>query len=255
MTAKVLLIDIETSPNLAYVWGTWQQNIGINQWVEKTHIMSFAAKWLGDDHIFYHENRKKDDRRIVKLIYTLLDEADVVVAHNGDKFDLPIILGRGVVHNYKPPSPYFTVDTLKIARRRFKFPMNSLKFIAEHLDLPRKGEHGKYPGFELWLGCLRGEEEAWAEMREYNIQDVHTLEALYLRLRPYIHNHPNISRPDEVGVVECPKCGSADVQMRGNYYTKAGLSYHRFQCMSCGGWGRIKTTNKDSPDNNGRNAM
>lgn len=254
MSAKILLIDIETAPNVAYVWGAFKQFVGAKQWVSKSHIMSFAAKWLGDEEMIYEENRTLDDRRIVRKIYDLLDEADVVVAHNGDGFDLPTIVGRGVVHGFAPPSPYFTVDTYKVAKRKMRFPMNSLAFLCEHLDLPRKDEHKKYPGFELWLGCLRNEEDAWEEMKEYNIHDVISLEALYERLLPYISNHPNISRPEEDGDIECPKCGSDDLQWRGYYHSKAGLSYHRFQCMDCGGWGRVKASDKNNPDNFGRNA-
>lgn len=254
MTAKILLIDIETSPNIAYVWGAFKQFVGAKQWIEKTHIMSYSSKWLGSGEIRYEENRGSNDKKIVKSIYTLLDKADIVIAHNGDNFDLPTIVGRGIVHGYTPPSPYFTVDTCKISRRQFRFPMNSLEFLCDHLDLPRKGGHKKYPGFELWLGCLRDEEEAWEEMKEYNIQDVISLEALYLKLLPYIKNHPNVSRFTDEEAIDCPKCGSDDVQFRGYYHTKAGLSYHRFQCMSCGGWGRVKTKAKEIEDNMGRNA-
>lgn len=253
MTAKVLLIDIETAPNVAYVWGAFKQFINAKQWISKTHIMSFAAKWLDEDEVIYEENRKSDDRKIVKSLYKLLDEADVVVAHNGDGFDLPTIVGRGVVHGLTPPSPYFTVDTYKVTKRKFRFPQNSLEFLTTHLDLPKKDGHKKYPGFELWLGCLRGEDEAWEEMKHYNIQDVISLEALYLRVLPYISNHPNISRPQEDGDIECPKCGSDDVQFRGYYHSKAGLSYHKFQCMDCGGWGRVKNSDRNNPTNFGRN--
>lgn len=251
---KVLLIDVETAPNIAYVWGAWKQNVGVNQWVQNSHIMSFAAKWLDEDKIIYKENRKSDDSKIVKAIYDLLDDAEVVVAHNGDGFDLPTILGRGVVHNYAPPSPYYVVDTYRVSRRKFRFPQNSLAFIAKHLDLPRKGDHKKFPGFELWLGCLRNDDEAWDEMREYNIQDVHTLEALYKRILPYIHNHPNIAEAEEDTVL-CPKCGSDHIHFRGTYKTRVGNPYARFQCQDCGGWGRMKNLDKDAPKNNGRNTV
>ncbi len=98
MTAKILIIDIETAPNIAYVWGAWKQNIGQKQWVQKSHILSFAAKWLGDDNIIYEENRKKNDRKIVQSMFKLLDEADVVVAHYGKKFDLPTIINKNKVY-------------------------------------------------------------------------------------------------------------------------------------------------------------
>lgn len=243
--AKILLIDIETAPNIAYVWGAWKQNVGQNQWVQKSHIMSYAAKWLDGDTIFYEENRTSNDKKIVKSIYDLLDQADMVVAHNGQKFDLPVIIGRGVVHGYTPPSPYYVIDTLLTARRELRLVSNSLANLCEQLNLPRKSGHKNYPGFELWLGCLRGDDAAWKEMEDYNIADVVSLEALYLRLRPYMRNHPNVVRTEEGDQISCPKCGSENIQWRGYYYTRAGLCYKRFVCMDCGGWGRVRFSERD----------
>lgn len=253
--AKILIIDIETAPNIAYVWGAWKQNIGQNQWREKGHIMSYAAKWLGEEEIVYEENRKSNDKTIVKSLFGLLDEADIVVAHNGDAFDLPVILGRGLVHGYSPPSPYHTIDTCRVARKRFRFVTNSLANLAEELGLAPKGAHKKFPGFELWLECLRNNDEAWDEMRVYNVQDVDTLEQVYLAMRPYINNHPNVVHHVHDEEIHCPKCGSTNIQWRGYYYTKMGLCYRRFQCKDCGGWGRVRYSEKDLPSNAGRNAV
>lgn len=254
MKAKILIIDIETAPNIAYVWGAWKQNVGQNQWMRKGYIMSFAAKWLGEDKIIYHENRSTNDKRILFDLYSLLNEADVVVAHNGDKFDLPTILARGIVHGYSPPSPYHTVDTRKVAYGQFRFVSNSLANLCDELDLPRKKDHKKFPGFDLWVECMAGNPEAWIEMKDYNIADVISLEQLYLTLRPYMKGHPNVLYPEEDEVIACPKCGSNNIQWRGYYYSKAGLCYRRFQCMDCGGWGRVRFSAKDQPVNGGRNA-
>lgn len=253
--SRILILDIETAPNIAYVWGAWKQNVGQKQWLEKGHIMSFAAKWLNDPRIFYYECRKADDREIVKRLYELLDEADVVVAHNGVKFDLPTVVGRGVVHGYLPPSPYYVVDTMLVARRELRLVSNSLANLCEELGLPRKEDHKAFPGFELWLECLRGNNAAWKEMQEYNIADVISLEALYLRLRPYMRYHPNVAEVNEHGDVACPKCGSYNIQWRGYYRTKSGIVYRRFQCKDCGGWGRVRYAEKDQPFNHGVNAV
>lgn len=215
--------------------------------------MSFAAKWLGEDKIMYKENRKGNDKKIVKRMFDLLDEADIAVAHNGRKFDFPIIMGRGLVHGFSPPSPYHIVDTLDTARREFRFTNNSLAVLSRELGLTEKGGHKKFPGFELWLACLKGEDAAWKEMEEYNRDDVVVLEELYLLLRPFMRGHPNVVRHDEEGVF-CPKCGSDNIQWRGYYYTKAGLCYHRFQCLDCGGWGKTRLSIRDRNNNQGRNA-
>lgn len=252
MTAKVLIIDIETAPNIAYVWGAWKQNVGGNQWVQKSHIMSFAAKWLGQAGVMYYENRGSDDKELVEQAYNLLDEADIVVAHNGQKFDLPVIIGRGVVHGLQPPSPYFVVDTLLIARKEFRFVSNTLANLSKELGLTEKDSHKQFPGFELWLECLRGNDAAWKEMAEYNIQDVLTLEEMYYRMLPYMKNHPNVARLTN-GEVACPKCGSKNIQYRGYYYTRAGLCYRRFVCLDCGGWGRVRFSERDLATD-GRNA-
>lgn len=255
MTARILILDIETAPSIAYVWGAWQQNISQDQWINKAHIMSFAAKWLDEEKIVYKENRKSNDKPLVKSLFSLLDQADIVVAHNGKKFDIPAILGRGVVHGLCPPSPFHIVDTLLVARREFRFVTNSLANIAEELGVASKGKHKKFPGFELWLECLRGNDDAWEEMKKYNIQDVDTLEDVYLIFRPYIRNHPNVIHAvvDE-GDCHCPKCGSNSIQYRGYYFSAAGLAYHRFVCKDCGGWGRHKTMTKDIDLNTARNA-
>lgn len=255
MKANILLLDIETAPNIAYVWGAWKQNIGQNQWVQKTHIMSFAAKWLGDSHIMYSENRSNNDYKIVSDLYNLLNSADIVVAHNGKKFDLPVIIGRGVVHGFTPPSPYFVVDTYEVARQELRLVSSSLANLCEELGLPQKSDHKEFPGFELWVECLKGNDKAWNEMREYNIADVHSLEALYLRLRPYMKSHPNVVRDNEGHKHRCPKCGSENIQWRGYYFTKSGLCYRKFQCQDCGGWGRVRFAEKDHPTNDGRNAV
>lgn len=243
--ANVLILDIESSPNLAYVWQKWKVNIGDNQFLEKSYLMSYAAKWLGEDLIYYEENRHNNDAGLVKGIFDLLDQADVVVAHNGDKFDLPTIMGRGVVHGFKPPSPYHTVDTLKIARKKFRFLSNSLEALCNELGLPKKGKHKEFPGFSLWWECLRQNDAAWAEMKEYNIQDILSLEALYLRFLPYTSNHPNVGRMEGEEVCQCPSCGSEHIQKRGTYITKTGLAYQRFQCQECFSWSKAKMADKD----------
>jgi len=254
-TARILILDIETSPNIAYVWGAWKQNIRGQAWLKKWEIMSFAAKWLGEDDIIYRENRYGDERDLLECLFKLLDEADFVVAHNGQKFDLPRIAGRGITHGFSPPSPYRILDTLLVARREFGFVSNTLADLCKELGLTLKGGHKKFPGFELWVECLKGNPEAWKEMRDYNILDIVTLEELYLRLRPWFRNHPNVNRPDpEDDTVRCAKCGSHHIKYRGYYWTAAGLCYRRFRCSDCGGWGRLRNSEKDRSQAPGRNA-
>jgi len=237
--SKILLIDIETAPKIAYVWEFYKANISPKQVLTHGHILSYAAKWLGSDDVLYAENRKSNDKRIVKNICSLLDEADIVIAHNAKKFDIPMINARALVHGISPPSPYKVIDTLISARSSIKLERYSLEYIAQVLGCTPKLTNRKFPGFELWLECLRNNNQAWEELMEYNIQDVRTLEEVYIKLRPWIKNHPNVAIYQELAKPVCPKCGSHHVHFRGNYFTSLG-KYKRIKCLDCGGWGSTR---------------
>ena len=244
--AKVLILDIETAPNIAYVWRFFKENVGAKQVIENSYMLSFAAKWLGEDKIYYEDLSNQHEKDMLIVLHALLDSADIVVAHNGDGFDIPHIQGRFVLHGLQPPSPYKQVDTVKVAKKEFNFPSNSLEYLSNVLDLPiKKGGHKKYPGFELWLGVLRNDPEAWAEMKEYNTLDIKTLELLYLKFLPYMRFHPNVGVFEDNGEDHiCPKCGSKHVQRRGFAHTNVGR-YQRFQCNDCGGWSRSRLREKN----------
>lgn len=238
--ARILILDIETAPNIAYVWRFFKENVGAKQVIENSYMLSFAAKWLGEEQVYYEDLSNQHEKDMLLVLAALLDSADIVVAHNGDGFDLPHIQGRFLLHGIQPPSPYKQVDTVKVARKEFNFPSNSLEYLTNVLDLPvKKGGHKKFPGFELWLGVLRNDPEAWAEMREYNIDDIRALECLYLKMLPFMRFHPNVGVYEDNEAPVCPKCGSTHIHYRGYAHTNTGR-YHRFQCNDCGGWGRSR---------------
>lgn len=244
MTAKVLIFDIETRPNLGYVWGVWDQNIGDKMMLQYGSVMSVACKWLGDDEIFYWDARSGDETHVIRHTVDMMDQADIVIAHNGNRFDIPWINARALDYGLSPPSPYKRIDTLLASRRMFKFPRNTLKYLCEKLGVSMKDDHKKFPGFSLWLECMNGNLEAWDEMKAYNIQDIVSLEELYVKIRPWIPNHPNMAILSESDSHACPKCGSHHVQRRGFYTTNTG-KYQRYQCNDCGGWSRSRRTELD----------
>lgn len=239
MAQKILLIDIETSPNLGYVWGKYQQDV--IRFNKEWYILCFAAKWLGAKEKVFCESLpdyslyKKDpsnDKALLQVLHDLLSQADIVVAHNGDDFDFKKINARFMVHGMEPPAPYKTVDTLKVARRYFGFTSNKLGDLAQTLSI----DGGKIDTtFNLWLGCLAGDNRSWAKMRAYNKRDVELLEEVYMRLRPWDSTHPNAGVLTE-GLI-CPRCESKHMQSRGTYVAKT-RTYQRFQCQDCGGWMR-----------------
>lgn len=235
---KILTFDIETTPIIAYSWGPkWEANL--IEVIEESKILSFSAKWLGGEHVTKgwinykgYRNGLKDDRAIVKDIWELLDKSDIIITQNGIDFDLRTVNSRFIYHGLNPPSPYKVIDTKREAKKYLRLPSNSLDDIGAYFGLGRKQEH---EGFPLWKKCMEGDRKAWKKMLSYNRNDVLLTEKLYLKLRPWLKTHPNIS--SLVFDQTCPKCGSASLQSRGYHRTHVAL-YHSYQCQKCGGWSR-----------------
>jgi len=233
--AKILLLDIETSPILGYTWGKYEQNV--LDIVQDWQILSFSAKWLGDKKIVtkaipdYKSANNPTDYYLAHDLARLLEEADVVVGHNCDEFDIKKINARLTYWKIKPPSSYKTIDTKKVAKSSFGFTSNSLTDLGQYLGLGKKVETG---GFGLWKGCMAGDKKAWKKMKEYNEQDVILLEKIYLHFRPWIKNHPTLGLYSKDGRETCPKCGGKKLEKNGLRITRT-RKYQRYRCQNCGG--------------------
>ena len=239
MKKKIVLFDIETSPHIGYSWGKYEQDI--IDFKEEGHIMCFAYKFIGEKsvHAVATIDFKKDgERKVVESLHKLFDDADILIAHNGDDFDIKMVNRSFAKYGMLPPSPYETIDTKKLAKSRFRFTSNKLDDLGEYLGLGRKMQTG---GFQLWLDCLAGDKKAWNKMVAYNRQDIILLEKVYLKLRPWAKTHPRIDTSDKI---LCPVCGSADVQRRGYGCTAGGFMYYRFQCNACGKYSSGKHTQR-----------
>lgn len=223
---RILIFDIETSPELGYVWGRFKQFLAPVQVKQRSFMLTWSAKWLGEDEILddaipnYRQRaedyKEEDDYEIVGSMWRLLDSADVVVAHNGIRFDLPYLNSRFVYHGLGMPSPFKVVDTCKIAKKYFRFPANSLKELGIYLGIecPKLDTD-----FQLWVDCMEGKKEAWDYMVEYNQYDVKLLEEVYLRLRSYDKSHPNLALYYDDDKMRDPVTGSTDVVEDGFAYT------------------------------------
>lgn len=195
---RVLIYDIETAPLLGYCWSLWDNNIGLNQIHSDWHVLSWAAKWMGEDEVCYQDQRNaknvEDDKELLKGIWKLLDECDFVITQNGKKFDQKKLNARFVIHGMKPPSSYRHIDVLQIAKSQFGFTSNKLQYMTETLCKKyKKSGHAKFSGFELWSECLKGNIEAWDEMENYNILDILSLEELFSIISPWDNKLPNFS--------------------------------------------------------------
>jgi uncharacterized protein YprB with RNaseH-like and TPR domain len=237
---KILIYDIETTPLVSYTWGLYEQNV--IKVKEDWHLLSFAYKWLGDTRVTVkalpmykgYEKNKSNDKALCEDLWKLFDEADVIVAHHGDAFDIKKSNARFIIHGMTPPSPYKTIDTKKVAKKYFKFESNKLDDLGKYFGLGEKLETG---GFSTWLGCMAGDMEMWKKMIKYNRQDVVLLEKIYLRMRDWMTNHPRAT--DNPITSHCPNCGSDHLQRRGTIRNKV-TTLQRLHCQDCGAWHSVR---------------
>jgi DNA polymerase elongation subunit (family B) len=235
---KILLLDVETSPNLATVWGIWQQNISLNQLHETSRVMCYTAKWYKDANVIFDSEHQSDHYDMISGLHKHLSEADAVVHYNGNKFDMPVINRELLRYSLGPPTPYKNIDLLQVVKKQFRFVSNKLDHVVQELGIGKKVATG---GHELWLDCMAGDEAAWERMERYNRHDVTILEGLYDRLMPWITNHPNHGLHSTSAGIVCTNCGGDHVQKRGIETTKT-QSYQRYQCVDCHTWMRGRHT-------------
>jgi hypothetical protein len=234
-TIEILAWDLENSPISGYVWGLFDQNIGLNQIISVTEVICFGARWI--------DGKNKGKRVVIKsgfrdgkqvmldTLWSLLDQADAVVSWNGASFDTKHAQREFIQAGMRPPSPYKEIDLMRVVKNKFRAPSNKLDYWADLLLGHRKVDTG---GFQLWKGCMDGNEKAWRTMYRYQKQDVDLLVDLYEILLPWITNHPNRALIDGLGIA-CIACGSVNLQKRG--YSVTGVcKYQRYQCQDCGKW-------------------
>jgi len=241
---RILLLDIETTPLEAYIWQmqVWKARVNDESVISRWFMLTWSAKWLFGSEVMSNrltgeEVNEENDSRIVANLWTVLDMADIVIAHNGDNFDIPNINTRFITNGLPPTKPYQTIDTLRIAQKQFGFTHNSLNALARVFGLPEKID----TNFDLWKRCKNGNEDALEEMELYNRHDVEVLEEVYLKIRPWIKGHPNLGLYMELDVPVCKNCGSTHIKEDGNYYYTQTGKYATLKC-ECGAYGRRRTT-------------
>lgn len=233
--AKIVFLDIETMPSIAYVWGKWEQNV--LDFIQDGYIFSYALKVAGkkgvkvralSDYPAWKDNNR-DETALLKELTSDLEDADIVVAHNGDKFDIPTIRTRMVTLGFEPLRPFQLVDTLKWARGTFKFKSNKLDDLSRDLQIGRKLPH---TGFHMWQSCMNGDMRSIRKMKQYNKHDVLLLEELYYRFLPHVPSPVNTSKRGEC---VCPRCGSDNLKFDGHRFTLYRKKA-QIHCLNCTGW-------------------
>jgi hypothetical protein len=236
---KLLTVDIETTPNLAHVWQLWgQQHIGLNQLMESSELLCASYKWHDIDQTYFiygprYEHIDPEDGWGLVDLYDAVNLADAVITYNGKKFDIPRLNSAFIEQGYPVPAPYQQIDLYQTVKRVFGWPSMKLDYVAGKLLGVNKVKH---EGHDLWVKCMAGDPEAWARMREYNMQDVVITEKLYDKLRSWITNHPNVLLYDDNPEIKaCTFCGSGSFQRRGERRLATGI-YQQYRCNDCGGW-------------------
>lgn len=251
MKLRVLFIDIETAPLLAHAWRLFKENISLDQLLEDTFLLCWSAKWMDEPTVFNDRLKKKElrdqnDDRIVLSLADLVRSADVVVAHNGDKFDLTTLNFRVAVHGQEPLGPWESIDTLKLAKQNFRAPSYKLDYLAYKF----LGERKIKTDFEWWRDIYWGDTERLAEMQEYCDRDVELLERVFHKMRPYVRRLKRLYDPESQWQFLCTNCGGEGIEnfmRRGEYRTQAS-TFQKWQCKTkdCGKYyrERISKSNK-----------
>lgn len=225
---KILILDIETKPAQAYVWRAYgEQNIGVEQIIDAGGIICVGAKWLGERETFLFSEWEHGYNEMLLNVHDMLSEADAVITYNGEKFDLPKLNGAFLLQGFDPVPPLTSIDVVKSVRKLGYF-VNRLAFIGPFLGVGAKIKH---EGFDLWVKVMDGNVPAQRRMARYCKQDVKLLEKLYMKVRPFIKNHPHLGKEAR----ECGACRSNHVQSRGYRRTKY-FKIQRLQCQNCGSW-------------------
>lgn len=235
---KILVLDIETLPIISYTWGTFDQNVALNQIKEDWSILSYAAKFLGSDKIFYgdvrNEKNVRNDKKLLADLWELLDQADIVLGQNSKRFDVKKIKARLILNGFTPPSSFRQIDTMILAKRHFAFTSNKLEYMTKNLcTTNKKISHAKFGGFELWKACMEGNKEAYKELREYNVADILSTEELFFKLAPWDSSINLSVYSDNLDFTHRCFCGSEDFKKHGFVYSNSG-KFQRFICNSCG---------------------
>lgn len=225
--AKILVLDIEWRPAKAYVWQPWKENIHPEKIIEDGGLLCVGAKWLNDKQFYLFSEWEHGHYGMLNMIHAMMSDADAIITYNGDKYDLPKLTGEFVLHGLPPVPPVASIDCIKTVKK-FGFFMNRLAFIGPFLRLGGKEEH---EGFGLWRKVMEGDPHAEKRMERYCKQDVILLEKLYMKIRPFMQNHPHLGNAGAA----CPNCGGHHLQSRGTRRTRC-FKVQRLHCQDCGAW-------------------
>lgn len=227
-----LFFDLESAPNVGLFWEAgYKKNIGYENIIKERAIICICYKWEDEREVHsVHWDARQCDKRMLEHFVKIAAEADELVAHNGDKFDLAWIRTRCLFHGIHMFPNYTTVDTLKVSRSKFKFNSNKLDYIGKFLGIGKKIK----TDFNLWKDILLNKDKvAMSKMIKYCIQDVILLEKVYKKLSTHIAHktHFGVIFGQDRG--SCPECGSDDLAVSKHRILASGTKKIQYNCKTC----------------------
>lgn len=227
--AKILTIDIERLPGLAYAWEPKTRYIPPRNFIEWPRMVCFAARWYGQKRVIF-EAEWKDRDRMIERAWSLYDEADIVITFNGIRFDNKHLKSDWLLAGMAPPLPWKDLDLFQVAKQ-FGFESKSLDSLTRRLGRPGKELHYS---LETTLAAVEGDRDAQRELTTYNHGDIELTEWLHDRLIGWMPAAPFKGTHGDEKV--CNQCGSHELTHVPNQrYRAVVLDYALYRCDNCGG--------------------
>jgi len=230
---KRLFFDIETSPNIGLFWEAgYKKNIDSSNIIKERAIICICYKWEGEKDVHsLNWDSKQNDKKMLDSFVKIINQSDEAVGHNGDKFDLAWIRTRCLFHGINMFPKYTTIDTLKIARQKFRFNSNKLNYIADYLGFGQKIK----TEFGLWKRIMFDKcPTAMSDMIKYCKKDVVLLEKVYSELAKHVEGRTHYGVIFGTNRGSCIECGSDELNKQRTKTLASGRVTITYQCKTCG---------------------
>ncbi len=237
--AKILLLDIETSPIIYPMWSLNQKNFSPDHIIRDWNLLSWAGWWLGRDEyvsavLTPSEAKLGKDERVTRLVWELLNTSDVVITYNGNNFDLRKLTSKFMEYGLGKPDPFVPIDLYYYIKKNASFTSHKLDYINRKLGIETKQDH---EGMPMWLKCMDGDKSALKEMVDYNVKDVEIMEGLYEKVRPWILNHPSMTQfldDSKKSAHLCSVCLSENIELTSSKHRTKVSEFPIYRCNDCG---------------------
>lgn len=225
---RILYFDLETSPYIGWFWRPgFKVRIGYHNIIEDAKIICASWKWGNEDKVHNADwGEERCDKNVLTPLLDAMNKADLVIAHNGDRFDLPWVRTRALVHGFKAVPRWTTMDTFKSVKANLNFPTNRLGDIAKYLGLEAKIDIPP----DVWENCFQGDQSRMNEMLDYCDQDVRVLQAIHEKIAGFVPHKIHAGVSDGGEKYSCPHCGSTRSGYEKQRETAAGTIKHQLRC-------------------------